>query len=65
LSPEAQAAAAAYRAAFDRLPELLHECVGGRELTVYGFPEDVAIAAELDASSSIPVLKGGAFRAAL
>jgi 2-phosphosulfolactate phosphatase len=63
LSPEAHAAAAAYRDAFDRLPELLNECAGGRELTAYGFPEDVAIAAELDASRSVPVLRGDAFRA--
>jgi 2-phosphosulfolactate phosphatase len=45
------------------LPELLHECAGGRELTAYGFAEDVAVAAELDASRSVPVLRGDAFRA--
>jgi 2-phosphosulfolactate phosphatase len=63
LSPEAQAAAAAYRDAFDRLPELLHECASGRELTAYGFAEDVAVAAELDASRAVPVLRDDAFRA--
>jgi 2-phosphosulfolactate phosphatase len=63
LSPEAQAAAAAYRDASDRLPELLNECAGGRELTAYGFAEDVAVAAELDASRSVPVLRGDAFHA--
>jgi 2-phosphosulfolactate phosphatase len=41
---------------------LLQECAGGRELTAYGFEEDVAIAAEVGASQSVPVLRGGVFR---
>lgn len=61
LSPEARAAAAAYRDVADELPELLHDCAGGRELTQYGFPQDVAIAAEVGSSTSVPVLRGGAF----
>ncbi|HET6296627.1 MAG TPA: 2-phosphosulfolactate phosphatase [Kribbella sp.] len=64
LSPEARAAAAAYRDVADDLPELLYECAGGRELTAYGFPEDVAIAAELDSSKSVPTLEDVAFRQA-
>ena len=64
LSPEARAAAAAYREVADDLPGLLHECAGGRELTAYGFPEDVAIAAELDRSKSVPTLQDAAFRQA-
>jgi 2-phosphosulfolactate phosphatase len=59
LSPEARAAVAAYDAVADELPALLHECAGGRELTQYGYPEDVAIAAEVDESRSVPVLEGG------
>ncbi|MFC6158431.1 2-phosphosulfolactate phosphatase [Kribbella jiaozuonensis] len=59
LSPEARAAVAAYDAVAGELPELLHECAGGRELTQYGYPEDVAIAAEVDASTSVPVLVDG------
>ncbi|MEV5960233.1 2-phosphosulfolactate phosphatase [Kribbella sp. NPDC051952] len=59
LSPEARAAAAAYRDAQPQLPAMLHDCAGGRELTQYGFAQDVAIAAELDSSSSVPVLKDG------
>ncbi len=59
LSPEARAAVAAYDAVADELPALLHECAGGRELTQYGFGEDVAIAAEVDDSDSVPVLEGG------
>jgi 2-phosphosulfolactate phosphatase len=64
LSPEARAAAAAYRETADDLPALLKECAGGRELIGYGFAEDVAIAAELDASESVPVLGELAFRSA-
>jgi 2-phosphosulfolactate phosphatase len=59
LSPEARAAVAAYDAVADDLPRLLHECAGGRELTQYGYPEDVAIAAEVDESRSVPVLRDG------
>jgi 2-phosphosulfolactate phosphatase len=58
-SPEARAAIAAYDAVAGDLPQLLHECAGGRELTQYGFPEDVAIAAEVDESRSVPVLRDG------
>ncbi|MEV0282869.1 2-phosphosulfolactate phosphatase [Kribbella sp. NPDC050820] len=59
MSPEARAAAAAYDDVAAELPNLLHECAGGRELTQYGFPQDVAIAAELDSSNSVPVLEAG------
>ncbi|WP_202866150.1 2-phosphosulfolactate phosphatase [Kribbella turkmenica] len=59
MSPEARAAAAAYDEVAGELPRLLHECAGGRELTQYGFPQDVVIAAEVDASRSVPVLRDG------
>jgi 2-phosphosulfolactate phosphatase len=62
LSPEARAAAASYRDVAGELPELLYESAGGRELTAYGFTEDVEIAAEVDASQSVPVLRDGVFR---
>ncbi|WP_433163285.1 2-phosphosulfolactate phosphatase [Kribbella sp. CA-247076] len=58
-SPEARAAAAAYDAVAEELPRLLHDCAGGRELTQYGFSQDVTIAAEVDASRSVPVLRDG------
>jgi 2-phosphosulfolactate phosphatase len=64
LSPEARAAVAAYREVADELPQLLHECAGGRELRQYGFAEDVDVAAELDGSTAVPVLRGGVFRPA-
>lgn len=60
-SPEARAAAAAFKDAEDDLQVLLHDCAGGRELTQYGFPRDVAIAAEVDQSRSVPVLQDGVF----
>ncbi|MFF0265630.1 2-phosphosulfolactate phosphatase [Kribbella sp. NPDC004536] len=59
LSPEAQAAVAAYEATKDELPKYLHECAGGRELTAYGFAADVDVAAEVDQSEVVPVLVDG------
>jgi 2-phosphosulfolactate phosphatase len=59
MSPEARAAAAAYDEVAGELPSLLPDCAGGRELTQYGFPEDVAIAAEVDSSRLVPVLRDG------
>ncbi|ONI68170.1 2-phosphosulfolactate phosphatase [Kribbella sp. ALI-6-A] len=61
LSPEARAAAAAYREVAGELPELLKESAGGRELIQYGYPQDVAIAAEVGSSRSVPILRAGAF----
>lgn len=61
LSPEARAAADLFAATRPRLVEVLRACVGGRELTSKGFAADVDVAAELDASAVVPVLRGGAF----
>lgn len=63
VSPEARAAIAAYSAVAGELPGLLHDCAGGRELTQYGFPQDVAVAAEVDSSALVPVMRGAAFQA--
>ncbi|TDD70671.1 hypothetical protein E1262_08410 [Jiangella aurantiaca] len=62
-SPEAIAACAAVDAAGD-LAATLRDCASGRELIAYGFPDDVAIAAERDRSDVVPVLAGGGFSAA-
>jgi len=35
---------------------------GGRELAGYGYPQDVEIAAEVDASDVVPTLAGEGFR---
>jgi 2-phosphosulfolactate phosphatase len=59
-SPEARSAAAAYGAMGE--PRIaLEQCAGGRELAAYGYPEDVAIAAEADTSDVVPLLTGDRF----
>ncbi|SEE54514.1 2-phosphosulfolactate phosphatase [Jiangella alba] len=60
LSPEAAAARAAIDAV-DELAATLADCASGRELVAYGFPADVAIAAERDTSEMVPVLTDGGF----
>nr|WP_276207265.1 2-phosphosulfolactate phosphatase [Nocardia mangyaensis] len=59
-SPEAQAAASTFRALPD-VPALLRTSASGRELISGGFPDDVALAIDLDADSTVPVLVDGAF----
>ncbi|GAB4054114.1 2-phosphosulfolactate phosphatase [Catellatospora paridis] len=63
LSPEAEVAAAAYLRVAGRFPQVLQDCASGRELTGYGYPQDVAIAAEVGVSRVAPVLEGVRFRA--
>jgi 2-phosphosulfolactate phosphatase len=60
-SPEASAAAAAYAVVADDLPSALRACASGRELVGLGFAGDVEIAAEVDLSRSVPVLRDGVF----
>ncbi|MEU8890131.1 2-phosphosulfolactate phosphatase [Streptomyces sp. NPDC048442] len=62
LSPEATAAAAAYTAVAD-VNATVTDCSSGRELTEGGFAEDVALARELDVSTTVPTLTDGAFTA--
>jgi len=62
LSPEARAAIAAFRDAAHSLPEVLSECASGRELTEKGWAADIGYAAQLNASTTVPVLSNGAFR---
>lgn len=61
LSPEAETARLAFTGVRDRLADELASCASGRELVDSGWPEDVTIAGELDASPSVPVLVDGAF----
>ncbi len=61
LSAEAKAAAAAFRAAESSLSRALAASSSGRELASAGFSDDVTIAAELDTSSTVPVLRDGRF----
>jgi phosphosulfolactate phosphohydrolase-like enzyme len=61
LSPEAAVAAASYRAVADDVGVNIRACASGRELIDSGYPEDLRIAAELDLSDAVPVLRDGAF----
>ncbi|WP_412026392.1 2-phosphosulfolactate phosphatase [Deinococcus yunweiensis] len=60
-SPEAHAAAQAFRSARTNLNRVIHGCSSGRELIERGFGADVALAAQVEVSSSVPVLRNGAF----
>jgi 2-phosphosulfolactate phosphatase len=64
LSPEAAAAAAVFRDAKDDLLDRVMECASGRELVECGFSRDVELAAELNVSSSVPILRHDALVAA-
>jgi 2-phosphosulfolactate phosphatase len=61
-SPEAGAAIAAFRDAAQSLPEILSQCASGRELSEKGWHADIGYAAQLNASTTVPVLTDGAFR---
>jgi 2-phosphosulfolactate phosphatase len=62
LSPEATAAAAAFRAT-GSVADAVRACASGVELAAGGFAGDVGIAVETDSSRVVPVLRDGAFRA--
>lgn len=59
-SPEARWAMDAFTAAEPGLGEVLLECSSGRELVFGGYQEDVEIAAELNRSTAVAILDGGA-----
>lgn len=61
LSPEAAMAVAAFRAVEAELTDSLRACASGRELLARGFTEDVQVAAALDVSEVVPVLRGRSF----
>jgi 2-phosphosulfolactate phosphatase len=61
LSPEAEVAAAGWLAVESRIDAALRACASGRELVEAGWPDDVAVAAEVDASDLVPVLRDGAY----
>ena len=63
VSPEAALARAAFERVAGALERTLFDCASGRELVERGFPRDVALAAELDASPVAPRLAGDAFAA--
>jgi 2-phosphosulfolactate phosphatase len=61
VAPEAAAAAAAFGALDGAVTAALRACASGRELIDAGHPDDVEIAAELDRSASVPLLRDGVF----
>lgn len=56
LSPDAEAARAAFRALRGRLPNVIRESQSGRELIEAGFAGDVEIAVQMNASRTAPFL---------
>jgi 2-phosphosulfolactate phosphatase len=60
-SPEARAAIGAFEAVQAGVLDTLWDCASGRELIEHGHPADVALAAELDASSIVPRLRPDGF----
>lgn len=60
-SPEAQHAAQAFEDVRERIDEVLLTCASGLELVAGGFGDDVRVAARLDVSEAVPVLRDGAF----
>lgn len=61
LSPEARVAEHAFRAVRPELAAELAACASGGELAAAGFADDVQVAAQLDVSRAVPVLRGEAF----
>ena len=61
LSPEAQGARDAYRAAAGDLAVRLHACHSGQELIAMGYERDVALAAQKNVSGAVPRLVGSAY----
>jgi 2-phosphosulfolactate phosphatase len=64
LSPEADSARVAYEHIRGRELQVLLACASGRELSARGYDGDVSIAAEVDRSGAVAVLRGDAFVAA-
>ncbi len=63
VSPEARAAVAAFEDATPSLAELLRACESGQEKEQRGLLRDIELAAELDVSGCVPLLRDGAYRA--
>jgi 2-phosphosulfolactate phosphatase len=60
-SPEAELCEMAFRAAGERVPELLLESGSGQELSAKGFGGDVEHASRLNLYESVPVMDAGRF----
>lgn len=60
-SPEAAAAASAFRAAGSLIVEMVRSCGSGKELLENGFDEDVALASALNVSTCVPIYRDGGY----
>lgn len=61
LSPEAQAALAAFRSAEQSLESQIRQCGSGKELIARGREEDVGLASARNVSACVPLLVNGAY----
>lgn len=61
LSPDAAAAAGAYRELCGDLAGALTQCPSGQELIAAGYPDDVVWAAAEDCSTAVPLLREGRY----
>ena len=61
LSPEAQAAGAAFHQAGSGIELLIRQCGSGKELIARGFEENVSLASAINVSECVPVLVNGAY----
>lgn len=62
---EAKLAAETYRAVRQQVPELVRDSRSGRELTGWGFGQDVSVALEIESSPIVPMMTDGAYMAVL
>ncbi len=63
LNAEADLVAEAYRAAKPRLAQIIRDSRSGRELSGWGYAEDVEVALESDATDVVPLMQEGAYQA--
>ncbi|NJK47348.1 hypothetical protein HC931_03330 [Candidatus Gracilibacteria bacterium] len=61
LSPEAEAAVAAFERVKERLEAGLCQCCSGKELISRGFATDVKLASALNSSDCVPIFLNGAY----
>ena len=62
LSPESNVALSAFHGIKDHLQQGLLTCNSGKELIERGFEQDVLLAAELNASTNVPILTNRSYR---
>ena len=60
-SPEAEVAVAAFMQSRQKLLETLQQCGSGKEMIAIGFGGDIELAAALNDSDCVPVLRDGAY----